>query len=207
MHDTSSREFPVRLVPGPRRLPDKSIEDGREMRLGLEPNRQPDLDQWHLARDKHVLGAFDPAPQHVFVWTQAGRGLSFTSLADDVAATKHVIELQPVPCIMVAHSYGASIVTEAGMDPNVVGLVYIAAHEPNAGESEGASGKRFPNETSKTNAIEKPRVASSSIQPTFPRTSPPTWRAGRPVAVLIEEAAQHAEDQQQAASAGLERLA
>ena len=78
-----------------------------------------------------------------------------TSLEEDVAATRRVIDLQSGPCILVAHSYGGTIITEAGNDPKVVGLVYIAAHEPDTGESEAANGKRFPSVTSKTNAIQK----------------------------------------------------
>jgi pimeloyl-ACP methyl ester carboxylesterase len=78
-----------------------------------------------------------------------------TSLEEDVAATRRVLDLQPGPCILVAHSYGGTIITEAGNDPHVAGLVYIAAHEPDTGESEAANGKRFPSFTSKTKAIEK----------------------------------------------------
>src|SRR6267378_8453424 len=72
-----------------------------------------------------------------------------TSLQDDVAATKRILDLQPGPCILVAHSYGGSIITEAGIDPHVVGLVYVAAHAPDVGEDEGALGKRMPSATQK----------------------------------------------------------
>ena len=58
-----------------------------------------------------------------------------TSLADDVAATKRVLDLQGGPTILVGHSYGGVVVTEAGDAPNVVGLVYIAAFIPDQGES------------------------------------------------------------------------
>ena len=61
-----------------------------------------------------------------------------TSLQDDVAATKRILDLQTGPCILVGHSYGGSIITEAGIDPHVVGLVYVAAHAPDVGEDEGA---------------------------------------------------------------------
>ena len=57
------------------------------------------------------------------------------SLADDVAATKRIIALQNEPVILVGHSYGGAVITEAGNDPNVVGLVYIAAFAPDQGES------------------------------------------------------------------------
>ena len=58
-----------------------------------------------------------------------------TSLADDVAATKRAIALQDSPVILVGHSYGGAVITEAGNDPKVVGLVYVAAFAPGDGES------------------------------------------------------------------------
>ncbi len=58
-----------------------------------------------------------------------------TSLADDVAATKRVLDLQQGPTLLVGHSYGGVVITEAGNAPNVVGLVYIAAFIPDQGES------------------------------------------------------------------------
>jgi pimeloyl-ACP methyl ester carboxylesterase len=58
-----------------------------------------------------------------------------TSLADDVAATKRVLDLQQGPTLLVGHSYGGVVITEAGDAPNVVGLVYIAAFIPDLGES------------------------------------------------------------------------
>ncbi len=73
-----------------------------------------------------------------------------TSFQDDVAATKRVLDLQTGPCILVGHSYGGSIITEAGVDPHVVGLVYVAAHAPDVGEDEGALGKGTPSVLAKT---------------------------------------------------------
>jgi pimeloyl-ACP methyl ester carboxylesterase len=70
-----------------------------------------------------------------------------TSLQNDVAATKRILDLQTGPCILVGHSYGGSIITAAGVHPNVVGLVYVAAHAPDVGEDEGALGKRMPSAT------------------------------------------------------------
>src|SRR6266403_1565791 len=58
-----------------------------------------------------------------------------TSLADDVAATKRAIALQDGPVLLVGHSYGGVVITEAGNDPKVVGLVYVAAFAPDRGES------------------------------------------------------------------------
>jgi pimeloyl-ACP methyl ester carboxylesterase len=57
------------------------------------------------------------------------------SLADDVAATRRVVDAVDGPVILVGHSYGGAVITEAGNDPKVVGLVYIAAFAPDAGES------------------------------------------------------------------------
>jgi pimeloyl-ACP methyl ester carboxylesterase len=78
-----------------------------------------------------------------------------TSFQEDVAATKRVLAQQEGQCILVAHSYGGSVITEAGTDPSVAGLVYIAAHMPDAGESEADGGKRFPSDLSKSGAIKK----------------------------------------------------
>jgi pimeloyl-ACP methyl ester carboxylesterase len=61
-----------------------------------------------------------------------------TSLADDVAATQRVIAEQKGPVILVGHSYGGAVITEAGNDPSVAGLVYIAAFAPDRGESVSA---------------------------------------------------------------------
>jgi pimeloyl-ACP methyl ester carboxylesterase len=58
-----------------------------------------------------------------------------TSLADDVAVTKRVIAEQKGPVILVGHSYGGAVITEAGNDPSVEGLVYITAFAPDRGES------------------------------------------------------------------------
>jgi pimeloyl-ACP methyl ester carboxylesterase len=57
------------------------------------------------------------------------------SLADDVNATRRVVAAQNGPVILVGHSYGGAVITEAGNDPRVVGLVYIAAFAPDKGES------------------------------------------------------------------------
>jgi len=57
------------------------------------------------------------------------------SLADDVVATRRVIDAQDGPVVLVGHSYGGAVITEAGNDPKVAGLVYIAAFAPDKGES------------------------------------------------------------------------
>src|SRR5712692_6339049 len=78
-----------------------------------------------------------------------------TSFKDDVAATKRVLAQQDGPCILVAHSYGGAVITEAGTDPSVAALVYVAAHMPDAGENEADDAKRFPSDLSKSTAIKK----------------------------------------------------
>ena len=89
-----------------------------------------------------------------------------TSFKDDVAATKRVLALQDGPCILVAHSYGGSVITEAGNDPSVVGLVYIAAHMPDSGEKESENGNRFPSDLAKSGAIKKTPDGFTYIDPT-----------------------------------------
>ncbi len=88
-----------------------------------------------------------------------------TSFDEDVIATKRVLALQDGPRILVAHSYGGSVITEAGMDPSVVGLVYIAAHMPDTGENEADDGKRFPSDISKSSAIKKTADGFTYLDP------------------------------------------
>lgn len=58
-----------------------------------------------------------------------------TSLADDVAATRRALARQDGPTILVGHSWGGTVITEAGADAKVVGLVYVSALSPDAGET------------------------------------------------------------------------
>lgn len=67
-----------------------------------------------------------------------------TSLADDVATTQRALASQKGPVILVGHSWGGVVITEVGMDPKVVGLVYVAAFGPDAGEVIGDLGKPYP---------------------------------------------------------------
>ena len=67
-----------------------------------------------------------------------------TSFANDVAAVERILSMQNGPCILVGHSYGGAIITEAGNDPHVAGLVYIAAHAPDSSETEAGNGKLYP---------------------------------------------------------------
>lgn len=61
--------------------------------------------------------------------------IPLTSLADDVASTRRVLDRQNGPTILVGHSWGGTVITEAGTHPQVVGLVYVSALAPDAGES------------------------------------------------------------------------
>jgi pimeloyl-ACP methyl ester carboxylesterase len=67
-----------------------------------------------------------------------------TSLSDDAARTKQMVAQQKGPVLLVGHSYGGAVITEAGDQPNVVGLVYIAAFAPDAGENLLDVGNAFP---------------------------------------------------------------
>jgi pimeloyl-ACP methyl ester carboxylesterase len=67
-----------------------------------------------------------------------------SSLADDVARTRKMIAQQKGPVVLVGHSYGGVVVTEAGNQPNVVALVYVAAFAPDAGESLADVSKDYP---------------------------------------------------------------
>jgi pimeloyl-ACP methyl ester carboxylesterase len=67
-----------------------------------------------------------------------------SSLADDVEHTRRVLAMQDGPTILAAHSFAGTVITEAGVDPRVVGLVYVAARAPDAGEDYVALTERFP---------------------------------------------------------------
>ena len=67
-----------------------------------------------------------------------------TSIADDVAATNRIINAQDGPVLLAGHSYGGAVITEAGNNPKVAGLVYVAAFAPDEGETLGGLTKNFP---------------------------------------------------------------
>lgn len=70
--------------------------------------------------------------------------LPFTTLADDAAAVKRILALQDGPTLLVGHSYGGVVITEAGNDPKVAGLVYVAAFAPDQGQSAGDLSNQYP---------------------------------------------------------------
>lgn len=67
-----------------------------------------------------------------------------TSLADDVAATQRVLNNQPGKVVLVGHSWGGTVISQAGNQDNVGGLVYVAAFAPEAGQASGEQGKGAP---------------------------------------------------------------
>jgi pimeloyl-ACP methyl ester carboxylesterase len=67
-----------------------------------------------------------------------------TSLADDVEATRRILALQDGPTVLVGHSWAGTVISEAGVDPKVSALVYVAARAPDAGEDYGALAAKFP---------------------------------------------------------------
>ena len=99
-----------------------------------------------------VHGAFaDSKSWHKVIPLLKAKGLHvvavdipLTSLAEDVAVTKKAISQQTGPVLLVGHSYGGTVVTEAGDDPKVAGLVYVAAYAPGKGETTGELGSTFP---------------------------------------------------------------
>lgn len=78
-------------------------------------------------------GVYDDLTQRGYKVTIVQNPL--TSLADDVAATKRAIALQDGPTVLVGHSWGGVVITEAGIDPKVKRLVYVSALSPDAGET------------------------------------------------------------------------
>ncbi|WP_236795024.1 alpha/beta fold hydrolase [Amycolatopsis sp. GM8] len=70
-----------------------------------------------------------------------------TSLADDIAATRRIIDQQDGPVVLVAHSYGGEVITQAGDDPKVKALVYVAAAVPDVGESVNNLFEHIPSPT------------------------------------------------------------
>jgi len=90
-----------------------------------------------------------------------------TSLADDVAATKRIIALQDGPVILVGHSWGGAVITQAGDDPKVAGLVYVAAYAPEAGQSANDASTPF-GLTEGQKQIRVQRVSSTTSRKAYP---------------------------------------
>jgi pimeloyl-ACP methyl ester carboxylesterase len=77
-----------------------------------------------------------------------------TSLSDDVAATRRALALQDGPTILAAHSWGGTVISEAGLASNVTGLVYVAARAPDAGEDYAALAAQFPTPPANAGLVE-----------------------------------------------------
>lgn len=118
-----------------------------------------------------------------------------TSLADDVAYVRRLVAEQPGPVLLVGHSYGGVVTTEAGNDPKVKGLVYIAAFAPDKGESVESLIKDPVPGAPRRRRFCRPRMASCcwtkpSSLPRSPLTlasrRPPSWPPPRfPGALLL----------------------
>ena len=78
-----------------------------------------------------------------------------TSLADDVAATRRALASQDGPTVLVGHSFAGTIISEAGNDPKVSALVYVAARAPDAGEDFGALAATFPKPPASAGVVKK----------------------------------------------------
>src|SRR5215470_4674476 len=70
--------------------------------------------------------------------------IPLTSLADDVATTQRALDRLKGPVLLVGHSWGGVVITDAGQDPKVAGLVYVAAFAPDQGETVADLGKNYP---------------------------------------------------------------
>ena len=119
-----------------------------------------------------------------------------TGLAEDVEATKRVIDQQTGPVVLVGHSYGGSVITDAGADPKVSALVYVAALQPDKGEASGQLLSKFaaPNDAMRRHPPPR-RSISSSRRP----SSAQTYAADLPAA----DAQFMADSQQQLAEKAL----
>jgi pimeloyl-ACP methyl ester carboxylesterase len=78
-----------------------------------------------------------------------------TSLADDVAATRRALASQDGPTVLVGHSFAGTIISEAGNDPKVSALVYVAARAPDAGEDFGALAAKYPKPPASAGVVRK----------------------------------------------------
>jgi len=103
------------------------------------------------------------------------------SLEDDVAYTKRALAAKDGPAILVGHSYGGAVITEAGNDPKVTGLVYITAFAPDKGESVATLMKDSPPGVPVPPIIAARKTAfCSSTRQSFTPLSPQTWTPKKP---------------------------
>ena len=100
--------------------------------------------------------------------------MPLASLSGDVATVKRAIALQNGPVILAGHSYGGAVITEAGNDPKVVGLVYVAAFAPDSGESVGSLSKGYRPRRSAPNSGRIRKATCPSVPRGSPRILPRT---------------------------------
>jgi len=110
------------------------------------------------------------------------------SLQDDAAATRLIIDMQDGPVVLVGHSYGGAVITEAGTHPKVAALVYISAFAPDMDESVNTLIRTFPADTPQIRGCRLGMASSSRTRkgstnpsaPTSPTTSRPSWPTRSP---------------------------
>ncbi|GLQ51841.1 alpha/beta hydrolase [Dyella flava] len=92
-----------------------------------------------------------------------------TGLAADVDATKRVLDQQNGPVVLVGHSYGGSVITEAGADPKVSALVYVSALQPDVGEASGQLMSKFaaPNDAMRATPDKYFYIPSAKFHETY----------------------------------------
>lgn len=127
------------------------MDEGRPV-AALATNQAKIADGQHVRNVVLVHGAFVDGSGWRGVYDQlTGRGYRvrivqnpLTSLEDDVAATLRVLDSQDGATILVGHSWGGTVITEAGVHPNVAGLVYLSALAPDAGETTAKQYEGYP---------------------------------------------------------------
>jgi pimeloyl-ACP methyl ester carboxylesterase len=99
-----------------------------------------------------------------------------TSLDDDVDAAKRVIDRQQGPVVLVGHSYGGSVITDAGADPKVSALVYVAALQPDKGEASGQLLQKFapPNDAMRASPDKYFYMPPAKFREAFAHDLPPS---------------------------------
>jgi pimeloyl-ACP methyl ester carboxylesterase len=110
-----------------------------------------------------------------------------TGLAEDVEATKRAIDQQTGPVVLVGHSYAGSVITDAGADPKVSALVYVAALQPDVGEASGKLLSKFARQTTPCAQLRigplRTSISSSrqqsSVKPMRPMSRLPTLNSWR----------------------------
>jgi len=87
-----------------------------------------------------------------------------TSLDDDAAAATRGLDLQDGPTVLVGHSWAGTVISQAGVHPNVVGLVYVAARAPDVGEDYGALAAEYPTPPASAGLVHSDGFAGLSEQ-------------------------------------------